>query len=178
MRKAERKAQELLEEFSITELPVPVESIAEKLGVTLSFEPFDGKDDVSGMLYRDEKRTVIGINSFHSKTRQRFSIAHEIGHLVLHKGSLYLDKAVMFRDEISSLATKTDEIQANSFAAEFLMPRTLLKVEISTLLSKSTSITAETMIDSLASAFSVSPQAMEFRLKNLGLLDQNYVRDE
>ncbi|WP_301176672.1 ImmA/IrrE family metallo-endopeptidase [Actinomadura geliboluensis] len=45
------------------------------------------KDDVSGMLVREPTRTVIGINQGHAATRQRFPVAHEIGHLQLHKGS-------------------------------------------------------------------------------------------
>ena len=103
MYRAEKKAKELLEIQGITDPPVPVETIAEKIGAKLAFEPFEGTDDISGILYRKGRQSIIGINSAHPNTRQRFSIAHEIGHLILHKKNLFVDKVVRldFRDSRS-----------------------------------------------------------------------------
>ncbi len=44
--------------------------------------PASGRVAVSGILYRDGENTVVGINSAHPGTRQRFSRAHELGHLM------------------------------------------------------------------------------------------------
>jgi len=52
------------------------------MGAVLCFEPFEGADDISGILYINGDSKIMGINSAHSHTRQRFSIAYEIGHTV------------------------------------------------------------------------------------------------
>jgi len=172
--KAERQAAALLAEFNITAPPVPVEAIAEKMGATLVFEPFAGEeDDISGILYRKSSHTIIGINSAHSETRRRFTIAHELGHLALHSKELFVDKVVRidFRDRTSGLAIRPEEIAANAFAAELLMPSEFLARQIARKLSKRGAPPAkEKLINDLAKTFKVSPQAMEYRLTNLGIL--------
>lgn len=173
MNASEKKARSVLEKFNISEPPVPVELIAKKMGVKLTFEPFEGKDDISGMLFRDGDISIIGINSTHPNTRQRFSIAHEIGHLVLHKKKLFIDKVVRidFRDITSGMAVDNHEIAANAFAAELLMPRDFVLRELRREISKQNNITEkETLIQKLSSTFDVSTQAMEYRLINLGFL--------
>lgn len=173
MNQAEKEATAILSKLNIIGPPVPVESVAKKMGATLVFEPFKGDDDISGILYRKDKHTIIGINSAHSETRRRFSIAHELGHLALHRKELFVDKVVRvnFRDRTSSLAIDKEEIAANSFAAELLMPRNFISKEISRKLSKRSSpLSKEKLINDLAKTFKVSSQAMEYRLNNLGVL--------
>ena len=67
---------------------------------------------------------MIGVNEDHHSNRQRFSIAHEIAHFVLHHGDTYIDKGyrVHFRDLESGSGTKREEMEANAFAAALLMP--------------------------------------------------------
>ena len=175
MKKIEQKASELLKEYEISTPPVHVENLARKLGVKLSFEPFEGDDAISGILYRDNDNTVIGVNSAHAKTRQRFTIAHEIGHLKLHNKKLFIDKVfrVDFRDQTSSLARDREEIQANSFAAALLMPRDFLIREIKRRIENRGNLSSQKLIEELARAFEVSSQAMEYRLTNLGFLITN-----
>ncbi|MEO8009263.1 MAG: ImmA/IrrE family metallo-endopeptidase [Betaproteobacteria bacterium] len=166
-----RQAKRILTELGITEIPIPVEKIAEKLGAKLSYEPFEGQEDISGVLYRKDSHVVIGINSTHVKARQRFSIAHEIGHLVMHKGALFVDKTVRFnRDANSSKAVDPREIQANQFAAELLMPEELVANEVSKRLKKKGKYSQQLLVEELATTFGVSAQSMEFRLINLGIL--------
>ncbi|MBI2312977.1 MAG: ImmA/IrrE family metallo-endopeptidase [Betaproteobacteria bacterium] len=166
-----KEAERILREFGVKGNPVPVEDIAAKLGAKLSYEPFEGQDEISGMLFRDGDHIVIGINSSHAKTRQRFSIAHEIGHLVMHKGAIFVDKAVRLnRDAKSSLAIDPREIDANRFAAELLMPEKLVSAEAKKRLVKKSKLSELLLIDELAAAFQVSSQAMEFRLTNLGII--------
>src|SRR6266498_4338044 len=69
MASPEKEARALLKDAKIQDIPVPVERIAKQLQARLSFEPFEG--NISGMLYRDGKRIVIGVNSAHANTRQR-----------------------------------------------------------------------------------------------------------
>lgn len=171
MSRAETKARSLLEKTGMDQIPVPVEKIAEGLGVKLRYEPFEG--DISGMLFRDEQRTIIGVNSRESLARQRFTISHEIGHLLLHRGRpMFVEKHVHvnLRDSRSSTATNQEEIEANQFAAELLMPNSAVRREALKRLTKGVPSSGEELAEHLAKAFRVSKQAMEFRLTNLGIL--------
>jgi Zn-dependent peptidase ImmA (M78 family) len=162
-------AQAILREHNVTRPPIPVEAIARSLGAKITHEPFDG--NISAMLYRDGSRTVIGVNTGHPEVRQRFSLAHEIGHMQLHgKRQVFVDRLVRldFRDDKSSTGTDQEEVEANAFAAELLMPRNLVIRAISeTGLGPDDSV--ETLVASLADIFNVSQQAMDFRLVNLGI---------
>lgn len=172
MKRAERQASKVLEEHGISKPPVPVEKIATALGASLSYEPFEDKDAISGMLFRDGNRTVIGINSAHGRTRQRFSVAHELGHLLLHEGKLFVDRVarINLRDETSSKATDKEEIEANSFAAAILMPEEFVVREVAKRFERSSTIKPDILISELARLFDVSKEAMDYRLRNLGIL--------
>jgi Zn-dependent peptidase ImmA (M78 family) len=164
----EKKAIELREQAGIRSLPVSVERVAKFLGIEIRFVPLD--DELSGMVFIKDKTTFIGVNSLHHPNRQRFSIAHEIGHAVMHKemleGKVHVDKGikVLMRSGISSTGTVNEEIQANQFAAELLMPKDLL---INTLKDKLIDIDDEGPIDDLARKFKVSKRAMEHRIRNI-----------
>jgi Zn-dependent peptidase ImmA (M78 family) len=112
---------------------------------------------------------AIGSVSIHGKRnrRQRFTIAHELGHFFLHSRDEHVTKApmVMLRSGASSTGLISEEIQANQFAAELLMPR-----EAVGLLVEEYDIIDDDVIDSLACNFEVSPQAMAIRLGKLGYI--------
>src|SRR5258706_1475775 len=124
---------------------------------------------MSGFLLREKKVITIAVNKLHHPNRQRFTIAHECGHLHLHADQgdrLWVDKAyttVFFRDATSSTGDKLAEIQANQFAAGLLMPEVLLEEHLTQELS-------DIDIFRLALRFQVSEQAMTLRLVSLGLL--------
>ncbi len=172
MTRPEEVAQRILAEHNVVRPPVPVERLAKKLGARLSRQPFGEADDVSGLLFRDGTRTIIGINSAHASTRQRFTIAHELGHLTLHPGKpMILDRArVNFRDSVSSMATDRQEMEANRFAASLLMPRDLLVRELKRLPTKPANQSEESLVAMLAGTFDVSKEAMHYRLMNLGII--------
>jgi Zn-dependent peptidase ImmA (M78 family) len=156
-----------MEKLRLTDAPIPVEKIAANLDVEVRFEPLEG--GLSGMLYRaQEGRVVLGVNSTHALVRQRFTIAHELGHFLLHRDTLHVD-GLVHRDEMSSRAIDTREIEANAFAAELLMPRHLLLQRVMELLPKSGVADPARLVSQLARTFAVSEQAMEYRLANLGL---------
>lgn len=172
MARPEEAARQLLLEHNILRAPVPVDRLARALGARLSFEPSED-NDVSGMLFRDGTRTIIGVNAGHASTRQRFTIAHEIGHLLLHPGRpIILDKLVRVnrRDSVSALASDRQEIEANQFAASLLMPRDLVASEKDRLMNKQAGITENDLVRDLATRFNVSSEAMGHRLTNLGVL--------
>ena len=75
------------------------------------------------MLYRDGPKVIIGVNENDGPTRQRFTVAHEIGHLTLHRGrpmildhKVHEDVQINMRD--TTLPSSREEVQANAFAAE------------------------------------------------------------
>src|SRR5712664_3503178 len=125
--RAELLAKRLINDHGIKRPPVPVEELASRLGAQISYSPFDG--DLSGMVFRDEAKIIIGVNSLHHPNRQRFTIAHEIGHMLLHKGQeVHVDRAyrVSLRNDLSSKAVSPEEMEANAFAAALLMPEGML----------------------------------------------------
>jgi Zn-dependent peptidase ImmA (M78 family) len=126
----------------------------------------------SGFLHREGSRVVIGINSRNSPKRQRFTIAHELGHWLLHEGKpLIVDQSVMInrRDGVSSQATDQEEIEANHFAAALLMPKTFIADAITGHLRTGIG-SREELVAALARDFDVSNEAMGYRLINLGVL--------
>jgi Zn-dependent peptidase ImmA (M78 family) len=168
------RARKLLREYAIEEVPIPVEYLAEELGAELLYRTLEG--DISGILYRDEPgRTVIGINAWDSRTRQRFTIAHELGHLLLHPGQpVIVDKLVKInfrRTPSMPVAGPTEEQQANAFAAELLMPERLVKDTAREIVGDNVLFSSDDLVHELAQLFDVSPQSMGYRLVNLRLLD-------
>jgi Zn-dependent peptidase ImmA (M78 family) len=142
------------------EIRIPVDPfyIARGLGIDVFLSALD--DGVSGMLVRqgwyDDPK--IYLNRDDHRNRQRFTCAHEIGHYVKRSaegndGDMweYVDR----RDNLASRGTDPEEVYANQFAANLLMPRDLV----------------ERMkgrgIATLAYEFGVSADAMNFRLDNI-----------
>ena len=158
-----RKAGELLERTQVDSPPVDLDAVASSLGATIRYSPFDG--ELAGMLVRKDDEIVIGVNSLHHLNRQRFTIAHELGHLLLHEGN-YIDRSfrVNMRDAQSSLGTNREEIEANQFAAELLMPFDDIKAD---LLGHEIDVEDDEAIVSLAKRYRVSVQALNHRISNL-----------
>ena len=110
---------------------------------------------------------IIGVNSLHHPNRQRFTIAHEIGHLVLHRDLLlegvHVDKEFKLnRNEDSSTGTNLQEVEANQFASELLMPERLIEEALQ---GKGVDIDDEDgLVTELAKKFRVSTGAMKLRL--------------
>jgi Zn-dependent peptidase ImmA (M78 family) len=122
---------------------------------------------------RGEKSAVIGVNSTHSRTRQAFTIAHELGHLLLHGDvEVHIDERRLLgrRDQVSSKAVDPREIEANQFAAELLMPEDLIRSAVVSVVDRHPEITVEDAIVLLARSFRVSELAMTHRLNNLRIL--------
>lgn len=172
MSKAHDKARELIKKYGVTTVPVPIESIAIAEGAEIARHRFEGPE--SGFALRDGDRWIIGVNTQTSNRRQRFTIAHELGHLLLHEGRpLTVDQAVVrvdLRNHVSSMATDQQEIEANTFAANILMPKEIVIARTSTIIKESTHISRDDLVSRLAREFDVSTEAIGYRLINLGIL--------
>ena len=164
----QRKANDLLRKSGVEAPPVPIVAVAEALGATILFE--NVSDDISGGLYRRPEGPAIGVNAQHHPNRQRFTIAHEIGHLVLHESEDYFIDRTFRRDSVSSAAIDEVEIEANKFAAALLMPKNYVQASVE---AYAQTLRSED-VEQLARHYKVSQQAMTLRLINLGVqLDQS-----
>jgi Zn-dependent peptidase ImmA (M78 family) len=166
-RRAEQLAQKALKEANQV-VPVDVSRVAQHYGLGIHLQELE--DAVSGMLVIRDSHAVIGVNQNHHPNRQRFTIAHEIGHYLLHadQARVFIENLDLYRDELSSNGTSAREIEANAFAAELLMPTFALRK-----LVKGQLIDAyfdEHIIRRLAAKFGVSTQAITVKLSRLGLI--------
>ena len=160
LEKIELKAEEVLSVLKIKSIPVPVEVIANKLKIRISRAP---SRDFSGLLIRKDGSALIGVNSNEVAVRQRFTIAHELGHFLLH---LQKDTFVDYRDNKKAVMRTPRERQANMFAAALLMPRGSLENDFRAFTNKGFT---EVELQVLADKYQVSEDAMRFRLINLRL---------
>jgi Zn-dependent peptidase ImmA (M78 family) len=118
--------------------------------------------------------TVIAVQQGDPLNRQRFTIAHEIGHFHLRHQfepgeHVHVDRGHIItpRNSRSSTGVDVKEIEANQFAACLLMPSKLLLERIKALKVKSL---CDDHVTRLAGEFKVSEQAMTIRLSTLGFL--------
>lgn len=156
----------LLERFRVRRAPVPVDRIARGLGIQVRALP--GDDEISGAIIRTKDHVIIAVNPAHHSNRQRFTIAHELGHYHLHEGlERHVDQnfRIAWRNADSSKAINWTEIQANRFAAELLMPTQFMEADLNQLrtIEKRT-------VALLADKYKVSPEAMKIRLSQFGIL--------
>ena len=148
--------------------PVRIERIAKIHGIRIRYEPLD--DELSGMIFFKHNQAVIGVNAHHSPNRQRYTIAHELGHFFLHADILregaHVDTVITMlnRDQDAALGTINIEIEANQFAAELLMPRHMIDNYLRAEGLGSAAVSDEAVVGSMAKAFKVSTAAMAIRL--------------
>lgn len=152
--------------------PIDVEEAAKNLGITILRNKLEG--DVSGYLFISKGHPpIIGVNSVHGPERQRFTIGHELGHFLIHARSTedvsFVDKNffIINRDARSAQGVDTDEIEANFFAAEVLMPAESLYRDLASVSDPSDT---ENVYTGLAKKYNVSKEAIKFRLNFLGYL--------
>ncbi len=166
-KQAKQTALELLGEFGST-IPVDVETIARAKGIDVRLEGLE--DEISGMLIMRGGQVIIGVNAHHHPNRRRFTIAHELGHFLLHRedARFFIDAApVFFRSDAATKATRDQEIAANTFAAELLMPEATLRAVMHEDLID---VFDDIAIRRLADRFGVSTQALLIRLSQLDLI--------
>ena len=156
----------VLKDYNVTTFPVPVERIAKQMGVRVEYAPLDG--DLSGFAHIRDGVRIVGINALHSPTRQRFTLAHELAHVLLHQTELeaavHVDRGSLRRDALASEGTDPTEIEANTFAAELLMPKRFLEDVLN---GRAIDLEDDEAIAALAKRFKVSEAAMRHRFEFL-----------
>jgi hypothetical protein len=117
---AKKLAKDLIKAAGIKTIPISLQKIIEHLQGTHSLDVrrIDASNKVSGLLVvcreLDEEYATIGFNGNMPWCRRRFTIAHEIGHLLLGHTCGVQDGS-------------HNETEANTFAAELLVPTINLK---------------------------------------------------
>jgi len=169
--------------------PVPIEQVVEVVsGFDVLYDNSELKENESGRT--DFRHKVITIRVDEVEARQRFSLAHEGGHTRLHADKVdFLTKPIpglcgdYSRRHLSRRGSRGwYEVEANKFAASVLMPLRFLrpafeeaKEKYQDLGANSKQLLAMITAD-LARQFRASQEAMSYRLKNTGLLQELYTR--
>jgi Zn-dependent peptidase ImmA (M78 family) len=159
MRNIEQITSQIVSKLNLS-IPINVEDIAKSLSVQIKKTP---SKDFSGLLFRKNEVAFMAINNEESLVRQRFTIAHELGHFFLHEDK---NTFIEFRNREGNIIKNRKEREANQFAASLLMPRAFLEKDIKCLPTNSIS---ETEINYLSQRYKVSEESMTYRLINLHL---------
>jgi hypothetical protein len=141
-------------------IPVDPFALAAKLGISVSVGEL--KTSTAGVIVMEEgdDNPRIILNKSDPPNRQRFTLAHELGHYFRHHENGdhefgYVDE----RADLASQGVDSEEIWSNAFAAELLMPGFAVRHFFSEGMTPA----------KLAKEFNVSRQAMDIRLERLGL---------
>lgn len=131
-------------------LPVDPTKFAAAENIAVKYDEKLSGTSLSG--YFDSAKHTIFVNPDEPSSRQRFTVAHELGHYELGHGNRNREKETLASyDPI--------EAEANQFAAELLMPENAIRV-----------FSATRGLQDLMEIFDVSQSTIYFRMKNLGLI--------
>jgi len=161
----EQAAERALHQHGLYSLPVDPVVLANRMGIKVLNASFSDST-LAGMIAKRGENVTILVEQTDPPYRKRFTIAHELGHRVLHlerDGEFVDSTRDLFRDHEAkteeSVESRRAEIQANWFAAALLMPESLVRAQF----------TNTPDVERLARAFNVSVVAMGYRLEALGL---------
>ncbi len=148
-------ARKLLADVGINNPPILIRNIIDhiKKEKDLSIYPWAFGNDADGIQITEGEKATIGYNQEQHPHRQRFTVAHEIGHLLLgHTGENFI---------LDLNSKKPEEIEANQFAAELLMPLKMLKKDFQN---------GKKNAKDIAKAYNVSEEAVWWRLYDCKLI--------
>lgn len=159
-RKVNPEHKEILDNY-LSEYPVKLGNLARELGVggiKISSMP----TGVSGQIRNENGHYIIRVNRNETRERQRFTIAHELAHYLLHRHVIDgspdgITDNVLYR----SGEPERIEYEANRLAADLVMPMALIDKRLK---EDFRGVVTEATIESLAASFEVSKAAMEIRL--------------
>ena len=136
------------------EIPVKLGGIAKELGIVVKRSPTIPRN-ISGKITKLPTGYEIKINKYESLARQRFTLAHELAHFLLHRSEI--DRLGEIADNVlyRSGASETIEYEANRLAAQIIIPEEAIN-ECQQAIGKN--------VDQLAKEFGVSKTVMEVRM--------------
>lgn len=150
--------RETIAEF-LREAPVSLSAIANSLGLRVVSAKLP--NGISGEIRPDSSAPAgftIRVNKNDPARRQRFTVAHEIGHYLLHRDQIGdgITDDVLYRSTLSD----SREAQANRMAADLLMPAAV----VNTWIERARTLQVEDLVSFLSDKFNVSTAAMKIRL--------------
>ena len=155
---ARHAAKALLKKASVSEAPIKIKDLLPHVSESFNLVVRGTKslpNGVDAVLHRSDDLTIIGYSENVAPVRQKFSVAHELGHL--HMGHVHGSSSI----DLDS--ADYDEVEANQFAAQLIMPPAFIKRDI-----------AKGMRDvrALARHYVVSEEAMWWQLSKTGLINK------
>ena len=157
--KGHPSTEEVFSKVKKMEYPLDIKKLIKDYGIEILQEDMDHA--ISGYIERRQTGWVIGVNKYHSEQRQRFTLAHEFAHYILHSQKVeekHQDQVLFRTNEVNSI-----EVEANDFAGELLIPQEKFKQFISEGISK---------IGELSDRFNVSISAIRYKAYKLGYLNR------
>ncbi|WP_419738577.1 ImmA/IrrE family metallo-endopeptidase [Ruegeria sp.] len=144
--------------------PVKLGALARELGVA-GIKVSSMPTGVSGQITKEGGDYIIRVNRNEARERQRFTIAHELAHFLLHRDVIDsspdgITDNVLYR----SGEPEQIEFEANRLAADLVMPKALIEQKLDDDFGR---VVTDATIESLAASFQVSKAAMEIRLSTL-----------
>ena len=141
------------------EIPVKLGGIAKELGIVVKQSPTIPRN-ISGKITKLPTGYEIKINKYESRERQRFTLAHELAHFLLHRS--VIDRLGEIADNVlyRSGASQIVEYEANSLAAQIIMPDCIISQKLGILGANFT----DADICGLAKQFRVPKSVMEIRM--------------
>lgn len=144
----------------LSEHPVKLGAIAKRLGVKVLLSTLPR--GTSGQIRQEDGDFVIRINRHEAKHRQRFTLAHELAHFLLHRDKIVAEggwsENVLLRAPNQPVQI---EYEANRLASDLVIPSHLLAQATADYNGPMTS----EVIEDLARRFGVSTAAMEIKLQ-------------
>lgn len=161
---AKAKARLLVKEFGLTAPPVDVEAILKARGAVVKYHMIEEIDYAVTFFYKG--RHYVSVNVC-NPGRDRWSLAHELGHIELRHYETYnLD--TLAEDRLTENERRVLDREADVFARDLLMPAKWVR-------SVAGGPARFEMIDQLAEKFRVSWEAMMIRMDELGLFPKEGV---
>ena len=163
MQRVNPEHRAILDRF-LSEYPVKLGALARELGVG-GIKVSSMRPGTSGQITKEGDHYIIRVNRHEARERQRFTIAHELAHYLLHQDVIDsspegITDNVLYR----SGAPESIEYEANRLAADLVMPMDLIERRLT---EDFDGRVTEATIESLAATFGVSKAAMEIRLSTL-----------
>ena len=138
--------------------PLDIEKLIKRYNIEICKEDMDY--DISGYIEKRGAKWVVSVNKYHSERRQRFTLAHEFAHYVLHKYKFrerHNDRALFRTREFNPV-----EKEANDFASELLIPQEKFRQYLREGIRN---------IADLSDKFNVSVSAIRYKAYKLGYLN-------
>jgi Zn-dependent peptidase ImmA (M78 family) len=155
-----KRARETRAELGVgSDAPIEclLSTVEDRLGVPVALVTLP--DGIAGCCWRQGADVVLWVNGLQAPVRQRFTLAHELGHLRCgHDGTMAVDTV----ETLAGGSTDAREVQANAFAAELLAPADGVRAMLD----------GEPTLDDVvlvAARFGISTIAALYRLNTLGL---------